>query len=56
MIHSDGLVEINLNHPDQLDNDDADDDDYFYLEFAESVGVWNQKRLISNKVLGPNVG
>ena len=50
MIHGDGLIEINLDHRDQLDDDDV------HLKYAESVGVWNQKRLISNKVWGPNVG
>ena len=45
MYHGDKLIEINLDHRYQLDDDDV------HLGYAESVGVWNQKRLISNEVL-----
>jgi len=47
LIHDDGLVEINLNHLNQMDDDDDDD----HLEYDENVGVWNKRRLNSNKVL-----
>ena len=43
MIHDDGLVEINLDHRNQMDDDD-------HLDYDENVGVWKEKRLNSNKV------
>ena len=45
MIHNDGLIEINLNHRNQIDDDDD------HLEYDENVGVWYKKRLNSNEVL-----
>ena len=42
LIQDNGLVETNLDHRIQLDDDDLDDD--------ENIGVWNEKRLNSNEV------
>jgi len=47
MIHVDGLIEINLDLRYQ-----SDDDDDVHLGYAESVGVWNLEKLISDEVLG----
>ena len=43
MIHDDGLVEINLDHRNQMDDDD-------HLDYDENVGVWKEMRLNLNEV------
>ena len=43
MIHDDGLVEINLDHRNQMDDDD-------HLDYDENVGMWKEMRLNSNEV------
>ena len=50
MIHGDGLLEIHLDHWDQID-DDNDDDDAPLGYDHQRVGVCNQTRLNSNEVL-----
>ena len=44
MINDGGLVEINLDHRNQMDDDN-------HLEYDKNVGAWNEKKLNSNKVL-----